>query len=75
MDTVRTLVNIGADVNMTTDTKATPLHLAAISGQIEVVKYLVKCRAKINAIDEEQMTPVHRYGNVHICLQPWRPSS
>ena len=51
---------IGADVSVTTDTKATPLHLAAISGQLDVVQFLVKCRANVNAIDDEQMTPVHR---------------
>ena len=60
-ETVKTLVSIGANVNLKTDTKQSPLHLAAISGQISVVRFLVLSHAKINALDDEQMTPLHRY--------------
>ena len=58
--TVKTLISIGADVNVRTDTRSTPLHLAAISGQIAVVKFLILHHAKLNATDDEQMTPLHR---------------
>lgn len=57
---VKTLVEIGGDVNVVTDTKDTPLHMAAISGQLEIVKYLIKNRAKVSARDEDQRTPLHR---------------
>ena len=61
IETVKTLVHIGANVNKKTDTAQTPLHLAAISGDLEVVKFLVRSYAKISAKDSDQMTPLHRY--------------
>ena len=50
----------GADVNKRTDKKKNPLRLAAISGQANVVRYLVMHYANINAKDEDFMTPSHR---------------
>ena len=42
------------------DKKKNPLRLAAISGQANVVRYLVMHYANINAKDEDFMTPSHR---------------
>ena len=53
-------MRIGADVNAQTDTGSTPLHLAAISGQKEVVRALIKFDAYINTVDNDLMTPLHR---------------
>lgn len=60
-ETVKTLLSIGADVNVRTDTRQTPLHLAAMSGQLSVVKFLVLNRAKVNVSDDQLMTPLHKY--------------
>ena len=67
IETVKTLVSVGANVNIRTDTKATALHLAAISGQTAVVRYLVSsANAKVNVNDEDQMTPLHKYVKLFI---------
>lgn len=60
IETVKTLISIGAMINVRTDTNQTPLHLAAIGGQLPVVRYLLINNAKIGARDDDQMTPLHR---------------
>jgi len=60
IETVKTLISIGAKVNMRTDINQTPLHLAAISGQLEVVRYLLMNNAKIGIRDDDKMTALHK---------------
>lgn len=60
LETVKTLISIGARVNMRTDTNQTPLHLAAIGGQLEVARYIVMNNAKVGLKDSDQMTPLHK---------------
>ncbi|XP_066924796.1 transient receptor potential cation channel subfamily A member 1-like [Clytia hemisphaerica] len=60
IETVKTLISIGAKVNVRTDTDQTPLHLAAIGGQLEVVRYLLMNNAKVGLRDNDQMTPLHK---------------
>ena len=60
IETVKTLISIGAMINVRTDTNQTPLHLAAIGGQLQVVRYLLINNAKIGARDDNQMTPLHK---------------
>lgn len=40
-------------------TKRTPLHIAAINGNIEIVQFLLKCNMNINSIDSNKMTPLN----------------
>ena len=61
IETVETLVDLGADVDVLTDTRSTPLHLAVIGGHYSTVMFLVRHDAKISASDKDQMTPLHRY--------------
>ncbi|KAF8771011.1 Serine/threonine-protein phosphatase 6 like protein [Argiope bruennichi] len=58
---VETLINKkNADVNaVTAIDNATPLHWAASEGAIEVVKILLKKKAKINARSVDGYTPLH----------------
>ena len=60
IETVKTLISIGALVNVRQDTNQTPLHLAAIGGQLDVVRYLLINNAKIGLRDDDQMTPLHK---------------
>jgi ankyrin repeat protein len=38
----------------------TPLHLAAIKGDIRIVKLLIEQGAKINALNHEHQSPLHK---------------
>ena len=48
---VKLLLTSGALVDPQTDTKKTPLHLAAIWGLHEVVKLLIEYKANLESID------------------------
>ncbi|XP_060770455.1 protein phosphatase 1 regulatory subunit 12A isoform X2 [Neoarius graeffei] len=41
------------------NTKATPLHVAAAKGYIEVLKVLLKCKLDVNSRDCDGWTPLH----------------
>ena len=49
----------GADVNARDEKGNTPLHIAARSGDVEVVKMLLAHRANINAINHEHQSPCY----------------
>ncbi|XP_065650594.1 uncharacterized protein LOC101237623 isoform X2 [Hydra vulgaris] len=59
LDIVKTLVSIGANVNICSAAHYTPLHLAAINGNKDMVQYLLEHNAKINVFDHQNMTPTH----------------
>ena len=48
LETVRTLVEHGANVNQSTSTNSTPLRAACFDGHLNVVRYLVKNSADID---------------------------
>ena len=63
-DTIRLLVENGADVNTRNNTKAEPDYIGStilhrIAGRGNLIQYLVNAGADINAEDEMGMTPLH----------------
>ncbi|KAI1209261.1 ankyrin [Annulohypoxylon truncatum] len=50
---------IFSDVNMTTDSKYTPLHLAALEGRTDTIKFLNRQGANINARTSTDDLPLH----------------
>lgn len=60
-EVVRTLVQAGADVNACGGVMhATPLHMAARRGFVEIAKALLDCGAAIDAHDRKGDTPLQR---------------
>lgn len=58
---VRTLVKAGGDVNACGGvTRATPLHMAARRGHLEIARALLACGANVEARDSRGVTPVQR---------------
>ena len=59
VETVRLLVDHGADVNALYYSHSTPLHLASSQGILEAVQILIKHGADVNAQNETNLTPLH----------------
>jgi hemoglobin len=60
-DVVRALAGAGASVNACDGvTRATPLHMAARRGHLEIARALLECGASINARDRKGDTPLQR---------------
>nr|KAG5711033.1 hypothetical protein BaRGS_013767 [Batillaria attramentaria] len=65
VETARLLIEAGANlhcalVNVPRKRNVYPLHLAAMTGDIRVVKLLVENGAKIDVINDEAATPLHK---------------
>jgi ankyrin repeat protein len=58
-ETMRLLVEHGADVKAQDETHSTPLHTASSSGIPELVQLLIEHGADINGMDQSQKTPLH----------------
>ena len=58
-DTVRLLIEHGADVTAQAVAYSTPLHLASSSGSAETVKLLIEHGADVTARDGNHRTPLH----------------
>ena len=50
----------GADVNAPRSNYQTALHLAAVNGDINLIKLLIDHNARIDALDSSQSTPLHK---------------
>ena len=58
-DTVKLLIDNGANVNVQDETKSTPLHLASSFWSAETVRLLIEHGADVNAQDANHRTPLH----------------
>ncbi len=68
IETVRQALEAGMDVNSSnSDTKLTPLHMAAYNGHTSVVKLLIENDAAIDARDREGKTAL-----THACTGPFQ---
>lgn len=56
---VAKLVYLGSWVNAVDDEGCTPLHMATVYGNAEIVKILLRCGAFLNAQDNEGESPLH----------------
>ena len=58
-DAVRTLVALGARVDVTDTYERTPLHHAARDGHDSVTHALLTMGARVDAVDKDEWTPLH----------------
>lgn len=57
-DVVKCLVELGNDVNASSNSGATPLFCAAAIGSIEIMQYLLEMGARIDVADNRGLTPI-----------------
>ena len=70
-DTVRALVEAGADVNaLTAGDKTSPMLIAAVNGQFDLVSYLLSKGGDPNLASDAGMAPLYAVLNLH-----WAPKS
>ena len=60
LSVVNRVVEAGIDVNSSNNANQTPLHKAANSGHISIIKTLLKLGANIDAVDKEGNSPLVR---------------
>ena len=59
IQTIQTLLDIGANINLPDRMGRTALHLASNFGRDDLVKWLLQHGADINAVDNQANTPLH----------------
>jgi len=58
-ETVKLLVELGANINCTNEFMRTPMHYAAAGGHLDVIKILHGAGANLQAVDFRGSTPLH----------------
>jgi hypothetical protein len=59
LDTVKTLLKAGYEINARDQLQNTPLHYAIVNGHLEVAKFLIDKGADINVVNGEGKSPIH----------------
>lgn len=59
VDTARLIVSRGLGVNQPDDQGNTPLHVAAVQGELEMVEFLLSKGAPVSPTDRMEQTPLH----------------
>ena len=67
VDTVRLLIDRGADIDQQNSAGTSPLGIASIVGSLELCKVLISAGANVNIKDNEGNTPAHR---AIMCKEP-----
>ena len=76
IDTVRALVEVGADVDrMNPVDRTTPLIVATINGRYDVAKYLLDHGADPNASEREGLTPLYAVIESRWAPVAWTPTA
>jgi len=80
LNTVRALLNAGADPNVRErrETKRTPLHLAAACGRVDIILELIRAKADKNQTDALEKLPLNYaelYGKTEAMKALWDPPS
>ena len=56
---MHTLLKLKVGVNLATNEECTPLQFAAVKGEVDVVKWLVRKGARVNKANVWKETPLH----------------
>lgn len=59
VDTVRSLIEQGADKDAVNDDGDRPLHVPIKNGQLKIIKLLLEMGADVDAPDKSGKTPLH----------------
>uniref|UniRef100_A0AAT9UPP8 Ankyrin repeat containing protein n=1 Tax=Apapanepox virus TaxID=3049969 RepID=A0AAT9UPP8_9POXV len=66
---INTLIDKGADINFIDKYGRTPLHYAAVSYHVKIVKSLVNHGSNLLVIDNKGNSPLHYASNNYSCLE------
>ena len=69
IDTVKSLLERGVDVDARNASNETPLERAAAKGEVDVVRLLIERGAEVDSRDDWGWTPLHessRYGQLEV---------
>ena len=60
LSVVKSLLEVGSDIEAQDNKKETPIHLAAKNGHSEVVKYLLEKNASSSCPNSKNLFPIHQ---------------